>query len=225
METVALTLARVALVGQPGQWKIENSPLIKRYDYESKIGAVFMLCRLMQSPERLVREKTAKMLGHTAKMGARKLTDDKLERWQEGCQLAFGKPLPDLKIVELPLVSRERMKVLDVWSGVEGEAPNHGLAYAVSTGECVERKGEPLWRCGVSKWKGRDSNVSDALKDMYIHTRYIEWDEWDIVKKEDAPKVEVVEGPGAPEAPAKPKTPEEPKAPKAPEDSRAPGEQ
>ena len=95
----------------------------------------------------------------------------------------------------------------------------------MSTGECVERKGEPLWRCGVSKWKGRDSNVSDALKDMYIHTRYIEWDEWDIVKKEDAPKVEVVEGPGAPEAPAKPKTPEEPKAPKAPEDSRAPGEQ
>jgi hypothetical protein len=184
--TAALALARVALAGQPRQWSVESSPTIKRYDYEAKIGAVFMLCRLMQSPKRGVREQAAKMLGHTAKMGARKLTDDKLERWQEGCKLAFGKPLPDLKIVELPLVSSEEVEELDVWSGVEGEAPRHGLEYAVSTGACAEREGEPLWRCGVSKWKGRDSDVSDALKDVYIHTRYIEWDEWDLVKKQDA---------------------------------------
>ncbi len=190
-EVVTKALARVALMGQPRQWSIERTAKIKRYDYESRIGAVFMLCRLAQSPEPELQEKATQMLGHASKMGARTPTADKIARWREGCQLAFGKPLPNLDIVELPLISSEMMETLEVWSGEEGDAPRHGLEYVFSTGACVSREGEPMWRCGVSDWKGEESDTSDALRRLYVHTRYIEWDEWEQWEKkleEDAVK-------------------------------------
>lgn len=171
----AEVLGELGRHGSPEAWRIENHPNMLRYDYDLRIGAIFMMCRMVNAPDTQVASDAARALSSTARM-ASTITPLQLERWRTACLIAFGGNRPDLEVVSLPDIKENHVPALSVWSGQEGQPPRYELADVIARGDCPAPGAEqPRWICGSVLWKGTQTDISAALDEAFTDTRYLEW--------------------------------------------------
>lgn len=164
--------------GQPNFWKIEDHPKLINYDYDLRLGAIFNLCRFIQSPDEAVAHAAADALAEASDR-SRTASDTYLPRWRETCKIAFGGKRPNLEVVSAPEIAENHVPQLAIWTGRDEDPPQYTLASAVRRGDCRVSPGEPVWYCGSKLWKGEETDIIDALITFYLDTRYFEWvEDW-----------------------------------------------
>lgn len=203
MPKVAEGLGDFATDGQPDIWKIEKTDTIEDYNRDLRIGAAFMLCRIVNSPDEKAANAAAIALAEAANMAARVADPKMLRRWRETCQLVFNREddttdedtlerdaaqkestqkdalevKPDLQErVESAPPTPTGTHVLAVWTGEEDSPPDYTLRHAVERGGCAAKQGYPIWYCGLRYWQGEaDESFDLSLQNFFVKTSYIEW--------------------------------------------------
>lgn len=89
MPRVAKGLGNFSADGQPSTWMISETDAIENYNRDLRVGAAFMLCRIVNSPDEKAAGAAALGLAKAANMGARAADTKLARRWRETCQLAF----------------------------------------------------------------------------------------------------------------------------------------
>jgi len=114
-----------------------------------------------------------------AKVLGRGRTRARLIRLRRTCALAFGAERPDLTVVSVPIVDERPLPALASWSGVEGDPARYDIEAVIEREQCEVTDGKPRWYCAVGMWQGPKTDVRDALDELFIDTRYVEWLEKD----------------------------------------------
>jgi hypothetical protein len=156
----------VAIHGQPSRWRIAETRALPAYDIDLRIGAVMMLCRLVNAPDDNLSRAAARRLSQAAAVVARTADPHLIFRWRAGCRVGFGREGAD---------SYTPVPLLAVWTGNSDEAPAYSLRDAIERGDCEVREGLPIWACGVRRWTGEGRTVPQYLNEVWTHSRYIEW--------------------------------------------------
>ena len=159
-------LSGLAKQGTLGGWKRPST--IEERDV--RLGAIFWMCRLVQSPDERLAWSAAEGLSDVVNLAVRAGDDKLVPRWREACRLAFrtgGSPKDPLA------------PGLAVWSGNEGAAPDYSLSSAADRGACETSAPEnPEWMCGIEMWRGDEgATMQSALMDYFTDTRWVEWQE------------------------------------------------
>lgn len=156
----------VAIHGQPSRWRIAETRALPAYDVDLRIGAVMMLCRLVNSPDDDLSRAAARRLSQAAAVVARTADPHLIFRWRAGCRVGFGPEGAD---------SYTPVPLLGIWTGNPDEAPVYSLRDAVERGDCEVREGLPIWACGARQWTGEGRTLQQHLNEVWTHSRYIEW--------------------------------------------------
>lgn len=162
-------LSELAQNGQPEAWRVTKSRAVDNYDDAIRIGATFVLCRLVNSPDEKVARPAALQAAEVATVAARATDDHLLDRWRETCGLAFAESTDE--------GAKRPAAALAVWDGVEEHAPKYSLAWAEARGDCPESAGRPAWTCGLGLWQGGEQELDLALMGYFTDTRHVEWAE------------------------------------------------
>jgi hypothetical protein len=162
-------LGHVAIHGQPSRWRIEETRALPAYDFDARVGAIFLLCRLVNSPSQEVSRAAARRLSQTGAVSVRATDPHLVFRWRAGCRIAFGPSEAD------PYTS---VPVLGVWTGEADADPIYGLEDAVERGDCEVREGLPMWSCGVRSYNGKGRTLQQFMSEVFTETRYVEWADW-----------------------------------------------
>lgn len=157
-------LGRLAAEGQPPNWRITETDALPDYDADLRIGAVFYLCRFVNSPADRVAEEASEALSRAAGYGVRAGDRTRRPRWLVACRRAFGDETDD---------GDWRAPVLAVWTGDPEDPPRYALKHTIDRGDCRVRDGHPRWYCGAEKWNATDP---EALSDFYVQTSDMEWE-------------------------------------------------
>ncbi len=147
--------------GQPKNFRIVDTAELPDYDHDLRDGALFQLCRLVNSPDPVVSEQAAKELSSLANYGYRAMGETQRKRWYEACRKAFK--------------ATDEVPVIAVWSGSLEDAPRYDLARPYEAGYCQKKDGYPLWYCGAERWESKDMGAD--LYSLYAQTSWIEWEE------------------------------------------------
>lgn len=184
---VADALALLASRGQPLGWRIDETATMPDYDVDFRLGAVFMLCRMVHSPDTTVADIAARRLSQVARVGIRAGDRNLLFRWRIGCQTAFsgGRELAaELHDEPYPLLmvsgDAEAEPAGEDAADENGEAPSsvvvrYGLQDAIERGACELHEGRPPWYCGAERWRGEPSKLEESLHSYFTQSRYVEW--------------------------------------------------
>jgi|GEM_PF-5121991 len=201
MPTVAAGLGDFSADGQPDTWLVSETEAIEDYNQALRIGAAFMLCRIVNSPDEDAAGAAALGLAKAANMGARAADSKMVRRWRETCQLVFyPKPAEAEGMVEEAKEDgaeedaaaadtrtlQERLDTsrptptgahfLAVWNGQEDSPPDYTLRGAIERGACPEPQERPAWYCALSYWRGDAQKSFDLnLQSLFVKTSYIEW--------------------------------------------------
>jgi hypothetical protein len=177
-------VGKLAQSGQPEAWKVEKTAAIDAYDTSLRLGATFMLCRLVHSPHEDVASQAALQLAEVATVAARATDQNLLTRWRESCAIGFhhGQASDrgeaddgqlDQDNPEDP--QSDEAEVLAVWNGEPGQAPDYTLAWAQQRGDCPTYDDRPAWYCGVERWQGKGEALDLEMMGFFTETRYVEW--------------------------------------------------
>ncbi len=165
MKVLIPALGELAQKGQPDEWRVENKA-IDDFETVFRVGATFVLCRIVHSPDDPVARQAAVEVAETATVGARASDENLLSRWRESCGLAFRAGEGE---------QADSAPALAVWNGEEGEPPDYTLAWAQDRGDCPQSEDRPAWYCGAKLWQGGEQELDLALMHYFTETRYIEW--------------------------------------------------
>ncbi|QDG51467.1 hypothetical protein FIV42_12140 [Persicimonas caeni] len=177
MKIIVPALGELSQKGQPKEWRVEMADGIANYEASFRIGATFVLCRIVNSPDDRVARAAAVEVAETATVGARATDENLLRRWRESCGLAFqvGQGDEDAEAGEADEAGEaEWAPALAVWNGQKDQPPNYALAWARERGDCPD-DGRPAWACGLDLWQGAGQELDMALMNYFTETRYIEW--------------------------------------------------
>lgn len=158
-------LERLATQGQPPGWRIEETDTLPDYDTDLRIGAIFYLCRMVNSPTDSVARQSAEALSHVADYGVRAGDDNLRDRWLAACRHAFDIS-PDDPEPSAP--------ALAVWNGNPDDPPRYALRSTIDRGDCRVRPDHPRWYCGSAKY---DATSPAELTDFFVDTRHMNWDD------------------------------------------------
>ncbi|MFB6372651.1 MAG: hypothetical protein ABEN55_05975 [Bradymonadaceae bacterium] len=158
-------LERLAAEGQPPGWQIAETDALPDYEADLRIGAIFYLCRFVNSPDDGVAQRASKALSRAADYGVRAGDATRRPRWLAACRRAFGTRTDD---------GTWRAPALAVWTGEPEDAPRYPLRHAIERGDCKVRDGHPRWYCGSAKWNG---STAAQLTDFYVETSGMEWED------------------------------------------------
>ncbi len=159
-------LAYFARYGQPREWRIEETDTLPDYDVDFRLGAVFMLCRLINSPDEEVREFAVDGLGRIAEVTGRPTSPHMQYRWRKSCRFAFGDA--DDPPARLPMLGVVSIKE-------DEEQSDYGMETLVDAGYCEREEGLPIWYCGAERWTGGGEAIRRVLGNYFALTSYIEW--------------------------------------------------
>ena len=151
--------------GQPIEWRIDETTALPDYDADLRLGAIFYLCRFVNSPTRAVARQAAKALSHSADIGVRAVDENLRPRWLQACRSAFG---------STPDEGQPSAQFLAVWNGDPDDPPRYALENTIDRGDCRLRRNHPVWYCGAAAWNGHDPA---KLVDFFVETRELEWDD------------------------------------------------
>ncbi len=158
--------------GQPKGWRVDKTDHIDDYDAALRLGATFVLCRIVNTPDDKIARTAAVELAQTADMAARLTDKNLLLRWRKSCGLAFRQKAAGKKAAD----NTESANALAVWNGKKGTPPNYALAWAQKRGDCPADDPRPSWYCGVGLWQGKgDQGLALTLMGFFTDTRYVEW--------------------------------------------------
>lgn len=193
MPRVAHGMGNFSADGQPGMWHIEQSEKLPNYNADLRVGAAFMLCRVVNSPDEKAARAASLGLAKAANMGARAADSKLVRRWRETCKLAFHLE-EDAKSEETPeeVAPQDAATIqqkldkstptpvgnhfLAVWNGDENSPPDYTLRGAIERGHCTKEDGLPAWHCGLKYWRGDAAKSFDLnLQSLFVKTSYIEW--------------------------------------------------
>ena len=133
------------------------------------MGALYQLCRWVHSEEEEAAKAAAMGLGVAASMSTHAVSPVQLKRWRFTCRYAFGAPLDR----ELRPKQRPDPEPVALLTPVPGDLT---LAGAVAKGHCkLSTPDAPPWSCGVDAWAGDASNLSEALSELFVETRHLNW--------------------------------------------------
>lgn len=200
MPTVAAGLGDFSADGQPDTWWVSDTETITDYNQALRIGAAFMLCRIVNSPDEDAAGAAALGLAKAANMGARAADSKMVRRWRETCQLVFYPEGAEAEAAsdagaqggaeeDAAADTRTLQERLDtskptptgahflaVWNGEEGSRPDYTLRGAIERGACPEPQGRPAWYCALTYWRGDAQKSFDLnLQSLFVKTSYIEW--------------------------------------------------
>jgi hypothetical protein len=157
-------LGSLARSGQPADWRIDETDELPDYDLDLRLGAIFYLCRFVNTPNDAVANRAARQLSRAAEVGVRAVDKTLVPRWRRACRLAFGTEDEEAETWRAP--------ALGVWNGEPDAPPHYDVASAIERGDCRRRDGHPFWYCGALKWNaGRPAQ----LVDFFVETRSAEW--------------------------------------------------
>lgn len=174
LDEIGVILGRLVSKGQPDAWRVIQTKAQFNYNYDLRIGATFVLCRLLHSPDQLVSSGAIEGLGIAAHINALP-TKTAHARWRTTCHMAFGGEHIDDKIVPPKLPKIAPLAPFKVWSGKSGEAPIYHLEDAVARQDCPTYEDKPSWYCGIPLWSGESTSVSTSLTNLHTKTRKFEW--------------------------------------------------
>lgn len=169
LELATDALAYFARYGQPPGWEVDdrdvpdNQTLFRR-------GAVFQLCRLMNSPDLDIQTRTAEALGDVASVAIRPLDPNMQFRWRQTCRLAFGdpdQPRASVPVLGVALADGDQTRV------------DYGLDTLVDRDLCEQYDDRPAWYCGARRWTGDDETAPRLLSKYFARTGWVEWYEPD----------------------------------------------
>lgn len=171
MKIIVPALGNLSQKGQLEEWRVDRKPLVAKqaYDASVRIGATFVLCRIVNSPDDQVARTAAVEVAKTATVGARVTDENLLLRWRQACGMAFQASGDGAG-------ESEWAPALAVWNGEKGTLPNYTLSWARERGDCpVDDR--PAWACGLDLWQGVGQELDIALLEHFTETRYVEWAE------------------------------------------------
>ena len=157
-------LGSLALSGQPSEWHIDQTAELPDYDLDLRLGAIFYLCRFVNTPNDAVANTAARQLSGAAEVGVRAVDETLVPRWRRACRLAFGTRNDEEE--------RWRAPALGVWNGRPDSPPDYDVTSAIERGDCRRREGHPFWYCGALKW---NASRPAELVDFFVETRSAEW--------------------------------------------------
>lgn len=160
-------LGQLAESGQPPDWRTRDEE-VSGYDEHLRMGAIFFLCRFVQSPDVDLAERASRHLTEVAGFIARAVDEKRHPRWLRACQLAFC----EADDCEEKGGSDPNAPALAVWSGEPDDPPVYALRSTVERGDCPDEKSRPIWYCGARKWNGSEPG---DLTDFYVATHEMEW--------------------------------------------------
>ena len=157
-------LGHLAAEGQPPGWRIVETDALPDYDTDLRLGAIFYLCRFVNSPDTPIAERASKALSRAADYGVRAGDRTRRPRWLAACRHAFGTTEDGAWAAP----------ALAVWTGDRADPPRYALTHAVDRGDCEVRDGHPRWYCGSAKFNG---STPGELTDFYVETSGMEWED------------------------------------------------
>lgn len=167
MKILVPALGELSQKGQPEEWRVDKKPVVAKqtFDASFRLGATFVLCRIVNSPDEDVARMAAVEVAETATVSARETDQNLLLRWREACSMAFQAGEGD---------EADSAPALAVWNGEKGAQPNYALAWARERGDCPTDE-RPEWACGLKYWQGGAKAIDMVLLEFFTETRYIEW--------------------------------------------------
>ncbi|TXD36068.1 hypothetical protein FRC98_13155 [Lujinxingia vulgaris] len=163
---MSAALGRLAEYGQPQAWRVVEAQGLPDYDVDLRQGALFSMCRLMNSPDPRVRDDVAQRLATIAKVGLRPTDAYVHYRWLKTCRIMFGdrQEYDDRMFPYLGVIDAQREM-----------QPRYAYSELSELGMCEQQEGMPLWLCGSRRWTGGRRAMADVLADDFVVSRYVEW--------------------------------------------------
>ena len=166
IDRVAAALGAMVTHGQPPQWTVEETDALPDYDVDLRFGALFKLCRLMNSPDEEVQQLAARELGKLSGIGGRPTSRNMHFRWRATCRSVFNEEQD----------SRLATPILGVMTDEEDESQvDYGLSTLIERGRCEVWEGAPDWYCGARAYQGSGEDLRRYMGDAFAHTSDIEW--------------------------------------------------
>lgn len=168
---VVQALGTLALRGQPASWVVLETEKLPDYDADLRLGAIYYLCRMANSPDEVVERGARLQLGRVAEFGGRPTNPHMTYRWRRTCRAAFGD-------AEDPYHATPVLGVLVATEDGEEPEIDYGMGALVAAGICKEEEGYPLWYCGAERWTGkRGESAKRVLATHFAESGYVEWQE------------------------------------------------
>lgn len=170
---MSAALGRLAEYGQPPAWRVVEAEGLPDYDVDLRLGALFSMCRMMNSPDARVRDDVAQRLATIARVGLRPTDAYVHYRWLKTCRIMFG---------DRQEYDERAFPYLGVIDAQRQMQPRYAYTELAELGLCEEQVGMPLWLCGARRWTGGRRAMPDVLADDFVVSRYVEWLELDEVE-------------------------------------------
>ncbi|TXD34116.1 hypothetical protein FRC96_14535 [Lujinxingia vulgaris] len=170
---MSAALGRLAEYGQPPAWRVVEAEGLPDYDVDLRLGALFSMCRMMNSPDARVRDDVAQRLATIARVGLRPTDAYVHYRWLKTCRIMFG---------DRQEYDERAFPYLGVIDAQRQMQPRYAYTELAELGLCEEQEGMPLWLCGARRWTGGRRAMPDVLADDFVVSRYVEWLELDEVE-------------------------------------------
>ncbi|RDV36658.1 hypothetical protein DV096_18110 [Bradymonadaceae bacterium TMQ3] len=170
---MSAALGRLAEYGQPAAWRVVEAEGLPDYDVDLRLGALFSMCRMMNSPDARVRDDVAQRLARIARVGLRPTDAYVHYRWLKTCRIMFG----DRQ--EYDERAFAYLGVIDVQRQMQ---PRYAYSELAELEMCEPQDEMPLWLCGARRWTGGRRAMADVLADDFVVSRYVEWLELDEVE-------------------------------------------
>lgn len=168
---VAGALARMAKVGQPEAWKVVETAFLPDYNVDFRLGSLFGLCRLMNSPDPRISREVSEYLGAVAGATSRAAREYTSYRWRETCRMAFGDP--DKPQEPVPMLGVVVIREFE--GGREVQELDYSLATLIEWGHCRVEEGAPRWFCGAERWTGGAEAMHRVMGRYFTQTSYVNW--------------------------------------------------
>lgn len=166
LKLAAQTLSTFARHGQPEGWHIVETDALPDYDVDFRLGAMFMLCRLVNAPDSDVRQAAIDGLQSVGEIAPRPANPHIQFRWMRSCAQAFGDPEDAHR--DNPLLA---VSVID-----DGEKTvDYGLDLLVEEQLCEPEPGYPTWFCGAERWTGEGRPIRRVMARNFAEAGYVEW--------------------------------------------------
>lgn len=165
----ARALARLSENGQPSSWKVLETRVLPDYNVDFRYGALFGLCRLMNSPDEAIQREVTELLGRVSGVSIRARNPYTIYRWRQTCRRAFG----DKENPEQPVPLLGVLVSLDE----EGERfrEDYGMESVIERGHCSNPEGAPRWFCGAERWTGGGEPLHRVMARHFAQTAYVQW--------------------------------------------------